>query len=103
LKFPTEYDVLPWFVSNILPIPNFLALKWAYVTRKKRLHRWVIKPETIISYLNNKGWECNCGKNTVSFFNFFEGGRKAKYFKWLTRHFRIPFEYAIMARSKTAK
>jgi hypothetical protein len=53
--------------------------------------------------LNNKGWECNWGKNTLSFFNFFEGGRKAKYFKWLTRHFRIPFEYAIMARSKTAK
>lgn len=23
LKFPTGYDVLPWFISNVLPIPTF--------------------------------------------------------------------------------
>jgi len=27
LKFPREWDVLPWFISNILPIPSFSALK----------------------------------------------------------------------------
>lgn len=102
LKFPTELDVLPWFVSNIFP-PSFSTLRLACQTRKNRLHLWVIKPEAIIRYLKNKGWECNCAKNTFSFFHFFECGRKAKYFKWLTRHFRIPFEYAIMARNKTAK
>jgi hypothetical protein len=48
--------------------------------------------------LKNKGWECSCGKNTFGFFHFLEKGRKAKYFKWLTRHFRIPFEYVILAK-----
>jgi ubiquinone/menaquinone biosynthesis C-methylase UbiE len=98
LSFPTEWDVLPFFVSQIFPIPHFLSLKWVYQTRKKRLHLWVIKPEVIMSYLRNKGWECTCEKNTLSVFPFFEGGRKAKYFKWLTRNFRIPFEYAILAK-----
>ena len=55
LKFPAEWDVLPLFISNILPIPSFSALKWAYLTRKKRLHLWVIKPEVIINYLKSKG------------------------------------------------
>jgi len=103
LKFPAEWDVLPLFISNILPIPSFSALKWAYLTRKKRLHLWVIKPEVIINYLKSKGWECSCGKNTFGFFHFWEKEREAKYFKWLTRHFRMPFEYAIMARNKTDK
>jgi hypothetical protein len=71
--------------------------------RKKRLHLWIVKPEVIISYLNSKGWECKCEKNTISFFNSLEGGKKAKYFKWLTRHFRMPFDYAIMARSRADK
>jgi hypothetical protein len=62
LKFPTERDVLPWFISNILPIPSFSALKWTYLTRKKRLHLWVIRSEVVISYLKNKGWECNLQK-----------------------------------------
>jgi len=35
LKFPTEWDVLPTFVSNILHFPRFSALKHAYITRKK--------------------------------------------------------------------
>jgi len=97
LKFLTELDVLPWFVSNIFP-PSFSGLRWAYQTRKKRLHLWVIKPEVIINYLKSKGWECSCGKNTFGFFHFLEKGRKAKYFKWLTRHFKIPFEYVILAK-----
>jgi ubiquinone/menaquinone biosynthesis C-methylase UbiE len=97
LKFPTELDVLPWFVSNIFP-PSFSGLRGAYQTRKKRLHLWVIKPEAIISYLKNKGWECSCGKNTFSFFHFLEKGRKAKYFQLLIKQFRIPLEYVIIAR-----
>lgn len=35
LKFPIEWDVLPVFVSSILPIPNISSIKHACLTRKK--------------------------------------------------------------------
>jgi len=68
LRFPTEWDVLPLFISNIFP-PSFSVIRLYCQGRKKRLHLWIVKPEAIVSYLNNKGWECKCEKNTISFFN----------------------------------
>ena len=97
LSFPTEWDVLPFFV-----VLDFLSWKWAYRTRKNRLHLWIIRPEAVTKYLANKGWESTCRKiHTYSIFHFLEGGRKSKYFRWLTRNTRIPFEYLISAEKKT--
>ncbi len=97
LSFPTEWDVLPLFIA-----PHRLSFKWAYQTRKNRLHLWIIKPEAVVSYLRVKGWDCTLEKvYPFSIFHFFEGGRKAKYFKWLTKHFRIPFEYSILAKKRS--
>ena len=98
LKFPTEYDVLPYFVSNILPILSFSSLRWTYLTRKKRLHLWVVNPKVIIEYLKQKSWECSCEKGSISLFATLESGRKAKYFRWLTKHVKISHEYIIVAR-----
>jgi len=67
-------------------------------TRKNRLHLWTVDPKIIMRYLTGKSWESNCSRNTLSVFAYFEGGRKAKYFKWLTKRFRIPFEYVILAK-----
>jgi len=96
LKFPAENDVLPYFLCNIFP-PKFTALMDAYLTQKRRLHLWIINPKIIHDYLKSKGWECQCQTKTICVLAFFESGRKAKYFKWLTKHFKIPCEYVIVA------
>lgn len=101
LSFPTELDILGWIFPYIFPIPRFSLLKFACQTRKNKLHLWIINPKIIMDYLRVKGWESNCVQNTSSVFTFFEGGKKAEYFKWLTKHFRIPFEYAILAKKST--
>lgn len=101
LRFPTELDVLPFVFSHVFPIPSFSVLKFSCDTRKKGLHLWIVNPQILITYLRGKGWESSCGKNTYSVFSFFEGGKKAEYFKWLTKHFRIPFEYAILAKKRS--
>jgi len=94
LSFPTEWDILPLLIT-----PHRAVLKWAYLTRKNRLHLWIIRPEAVLNYLRNKGWTATCEKRyPFSLFDFFSSGRKAKYFKWLTRHFRLPFEYTISAK-----
>lgn len=100
LRFPTQYDVLPWLVSSILPIPNFSTLRLACITRKKSLHKWIINPRIIVEHLRRNSWEASCEMTTVSLFAALEHGRKAKYFRWITKHFRIPFEYVIAAKSK---
>lgn len=97
LKFPTEWDLLPYFISHILPL-SFSALRWAYQTRKQGLHLWIIRPQVVINYFKSRGWKCEYKKGTICLFASFTYGRKAKYFKWLTKHFRIPFEYVILAR-----
>jgi len=98
LSFPTKYDVLPWFVSNIFPIPSLSAFRLPYLTRKKRLHLWIINPEIVIKYLKKKGWASYLETGTVSLFTWLETGRKAKYFRWLTNSIRIPFEFIITAK-----
>jgi ubiquinone/menaquinone biosynthesis C-methylase UbiE len=98
LTFPTELDVLGWIVPYVLPFPRFSILKMACQTRKNNLHLWIVNPTIIEQYLTGKGWESSCSRNTLSVFAFFEGGRKAKHFKWLTKHFKIPYEYAISAK-----
>jgi len=97
LSFPTQYDVLPWFISNIFPIPNFSALQLPYLTRKRRLHLWIINPSIIVAYLEKKTWKASCERKTVTLFTMLEAGRKAKYFRWLTKRARIPYEYVITA------
>ena len=93
LSFPTEWDVLPLFLA-----PDLLSWKWAYTTRKNKLHLWVIRPEAVTRYLQKNGWESNYKKTySYSVFHFLEGGRKAKYFRWLTNNSRIPFEYFVTA------
>jgi hypothetical protein len=97
LRFPTEKDVLPSFLCNIFP-PKFTTLINAYLTRKRRLHLWIINPKVICYHLKSKGWKCQCQMETTCILAFFESGRKAKYFKWLTKHLpRIPCEYVIVA------
>ena len=68
LSFPTQYDVLPWFVSNIFPIPAFSTLQLAYLTRKRKLHLWIINPRVVVEYLRQKFWEASCERSTVSLF-----------------------------------
>ncbi|MEM3578195.1 MAG: class I SAM-dependent methyltransferase [Candidatus Bathyarchaeia archaeon] len=94
IKFPTELDVKPWLFS----ISSFSSLRMAISTRKRRLHLWLIKPEKVLAYLKSRGWNGTYTKNTICLFHIFECGRKAKYFKWLTKHFRIPFEYELKAK-----
>jgi ubiquinone/menaquinone biosynthesis C-methylase UbiE len=101
IRFPTEWDVLPLFITHLLPIPRFSALKMSCQTRKNRLHLWIIAPELVMNHLRDKGWASSCRTNTYSMFAFFEGGRKADHFKWLTKHFRIPFDYAILAKKRS--
>jgi hypothetical protein len=102
LRFPTEKDSWPMVISRILPFPNISSLKTAYQTRKRRLHLWVIDPKAIVKYFAEKGWDSSCKANTASIFAFFEGGRKAKYFKWLTRNSRIHIDYEIVAQPSPA-
>jgi len=98
LRFPAERDVLPYFLCSIFP-PNFTVLLDAYLTRKRRLHLWTINPKVVCDHLESKDWECQCQTITSCIIAFLESGRKAKYFKWLTKHFRIPCEYVIVAYS----
>lgn len=97
-SFPTELDVFPLIISGLFPYPRFRALSMALHTRGRRLHLWIINPEVIKRYVRSKGWEYTCKKNTWSIFLFFEGGKKARYFNWLTRTFRISFEYSLFLR-----
>lgn len=95
LRFPTERDVLPYFLCNIFP-PNFTAL--INVIKNRKLHLWTINPDIICGYLKGKGWRCHRQTKINCFLAFLESGRKAKYFKWLTKRFlRIPCEYTIVA------
>jgi hypothetical protein len=68
LKFPTEWDVFPAFISNILPIPNFSALKWTYITKKKNFHLWVINPQVIVKYLERNGWKSLVSRRGICLF-----------------------------------
>lgn len=97
LKFPREWDVLPWFISNILPVPSFSALRLAYLTRKRRLHLWIINPKVISEYLKQNGWETCMKRGGICVFATLEAGRKAKYFRWLTKNVRISHEYILIA------
>ena len=100
LRFPVETDVWPFIITNILPFPNFSALRLACQTRRDKLHLWIVDPKIVITFLQGRGWKCSCTKNLTSLFSFFEAGRKANYFRWLVRHFRFPFEYCVIAKRK---
>lgn len=97
LTFPSERDVVPIFLVSMLPFPNLRYIYDSTYTRRKDLHLWIINPAVIADFLTNKGWKCSVEKGESCIFSFFEGGRKAKYFKWLTRHFRIQTEWKIKA------
>lgn len=100
LSFPVESDVWPFIISKIFPIPSFSALRLACQTRKDKLHLWIVDPDIIIGFFDKMGWKCSKMRNSTSLFSFFESGRKAKYFKWLVRHFLVPFEYCLVAIRK---
>lgn len=59
LRFPTEWDILPLFISKIFP-PSFFVLRLIVSARATTL--WIVEPEAIVSYFNNNGWECGCEK-----------------------------------------
>lgn len=103
LRFPTQKDVWPLVISQAFPFPNISSLKMAYQTRKRRLHLWVINPKVIARYLASLGWASDCKVNTASLFTFFEGGRKARYFNWLTANSRIRFGYEMVGRPTLSK
>lgn len=103
LKFPTEWDVFPAFISNILPIPRFTALKWTYITRKRGFHLWIINPQVIVKYLEGYYWKSSVSKGRICLFQSLESGRKAKYFRWLTRRVKIPYEYVIVAHKHKSR
>ena len=99
LSFPTERDVFPFIITQIFPFPRFSRIKFALETRKNGLHLWIIKPKAVMNFLGNKGWVSTCKRNSFFALTFFGGGRKEKYFRWLTNNFRIAFEYEILARN----
>src|SRR3972149_5343406 len=68
LSFPTKYDVLPWFVSNIFPIPSLSAFRLPYLTRKNRLPCWVVKPGLPRTCPRIRGSAAYRGTGTVSLF-----------------------------------
>ena len=98
LKFPTEKDVTPYFLSSIFPFPNLKMLYLATETRRKKLHIWIINPKTILNYLKRKGWSGICTKGNFCLFTQIGSGRKAKLFEPLLRNARIDFEYIIVAK-----
>jgi hypothetical protein len=98
ISFPTEADVFPFIASVLFPIPRFAPLRFAVETRRQRLHLWIVKPKAVMRFLNTRGWSSTCRRNTFFALTFFAGGRKERYFKWLVRTVRIPFEYEILAR-----
>lgn len=100
LRFPVESDVWPFIISKIFPFPSFSALRLACQTRSSNLHLWIVNPLVVKRYLQGMGWKCSITKNLTSLLSFFENGRKARYFKWLVRHFRIPLEYCVIATRK---
>ena len=102
LRFPTEKDIWPLVISQVFPFPNISSLKMAYQTRKRRLHLWILDPNTIAKHFVDNGWNTTSKVNTASLLTFFEGGRKAKYFNWLTRNSRISFDYEIVAHRSEA-
>ncbi|HLN45172.1 MAG TPA: class I SAM-dependent methyltransferase [Candidatus Sulfotelmatobacter sp.] len=97
LYFPTEWDILPFFFT-----PHFSTSKLAYWTRKRHLHLWIINPAIVTRYLKNRGWTSIYHKNyPYSLFFILEGGRKGKYFRFLTSRIRIPIEYEVRSKKLT--
>jgi SAM-dependent methyltransferase len=100
LSFPTEYDVLPWIVVSIFPIPDFSTLRMALLTRKRRLHVWLVSPKSVIQYFKKRNWLASCALVKISLLRSLESGRKGKYFQWATRYFAMPYEYSIKANKR---
>jgi ubiquinone/menaquinone biosynthesis C-methylase UbiE len=93
IKFPTRADWKPVALMELLS----LNVKYFIFTFRPRLHKWIINPKIVAWLLEKSGYKTRIYEGTLCVFGFFEGGRKAKYFRWLTRHFRLPFEYVIEA------
>jgi SAM-dependent methyltransferase len=85
LKFPTEWDVLPAFVSNILPFPRFSALKHAHITRKKNFHLWIISPQVILKYLESRGWKSSVSKGKYWSLPIFRKRKKSQVFQMVNQ------------------
>ena len=76
LIFPTKEGETALFFFNF---PT------AYRLRRDHAHKWIIDPKIVITHLKKNGWQIRDFKeDKMPFFFFLTGGRKAKYFKWLT-------------------
>lgn len=97
LVFPTRRDVFPWIYSHIFPVPTFSVLKFAYLTRKRQLHLWIINPNVIMKYFTQKNWNVSFEEGTYSLLEILESRMKSKIVLFLTSKIRITVEYAITA------
>ncbi len=97
LRFPTE-EAERWWLF-IFDFPTGIGL------RKNHGHKWIIKPEIIISRLKTMGWEMEkVEKGKTALLMFFEGGRKGKCLRWLTKYkLYTPFPYQHIIISKKPK
>ena len=100
LAFPVETDVWPFILSRLFPVPHLKECNFACETRRRRLHIWIINPQTVLKYLEANGWIGTLSKGYFCLFTEIESGRKAKIFKPLSHKARIPMEYVIEARKQ---
>jgi ubiquinone/menaquinone biosynthesis C-methylase UbiE len=88
----------------VLRFPTEEAERWLFLffrLRRAPSHKWIIKSEVIISCLKMNDWQIETWeKGGMRLFISFETGRKAKYLRWLTKHWfetRLPWQHIIVA------
>ena len=86
ISFPTKKDVLPYMVCSFFSL-NFRDLLHEYKLRKRRLHKWVIRPEAVTKFLKQHGWKCTVKKGTQCIFNVLEFGKKSTIFQMVNQAF----------------
>lgn len=97
LRFPTEESERWWLF--FFDFPTGISL------RRNHGHKWIIKPEIVISRLKTSGWKMErIEKGMTPLLMFFEGGRKGKALKWLTKYkLYTPCTYQHVLVSKNPK
>lgn len=98
IAFPTERDIWPNILINLLP-PNrnlFQVLK----TRSEKLHLWQISFQHIVKCLRSRGFQCRVFKRTYCLIPPLESGRKARFLKWLSARLRISVDIAVVGWKK---
>lgn len=99
LEFPAENDVLALMISLLFDYPPQLKIILALL--KERLngeHKWVIPPQDVVRFLEEKGWHTTVGTSDVPIFRALKYGRLRKYFQPLTERIRMKEFYRIISK-----